>query len=179
MIIYLENQAITNTKELLLSPLWFNPKISKNKLFLPKWFSNGITLVGDILNNQGEILSQVQLKQKFKFQINFLEYHHVKLNIKDFLKCYETVTGSFDQPPQPSVPMHIAFFINNKNGTKGIYQNISGKLKPLHMEFQTKWHNELDVNLENALWQFFLNCVLKLQMIHIINGSNTKYCIVP
>ena len=87
----------------------FNPKISRNKLFLPKWFSNGITLVGDILNNQGEILSQVQLEQKFAFQINFLEYYSVKIIIKAFLKCYETVTGSFDQPPQPSVPMHIAF----------------------------------------------------------------------
>ena len=101
-----------------------------------------------MLNNQGEIRSQVHLEQKFVFQINFLEYYRVKLNIKVFLKCYETVTGSFDQPPQPSVPMHI-----------GIYQNISGKLKPLHMEFQTKWHDELDVNLDNALWQFFLNCV--------------------
>ena len=88
------------------------------------------------------------------------------------------MTGSFNQPPQPSIPMQIAFFINNKNGTKDLYQNISGKLKPLHMEFQTKWHNELNVNLENALWQLFLNCVLKLQMIHIINGFNTEYYIV-
>ena len=71
------------------------------------------------------------------------------------------MTGSFDQPPQPSVPMHIAFFINNKNGTKGIYQNISSKLKSLHLEFQTKWHNELDVNLDNALWQFFFKLCFK------------------
>ena len=61
LIIFSENQSITNTRERLLSSLWFNPKISKNKLFLPKWFSNGITLVGDILNNQGETVSQVQL----------------------------------------------------------------------------------------------------------------------
>ena len=34
LITFLENESITNTRELLLSPLWFNPKISKNKLFL-------------------------------------------------------------------------------------------------------------------------------------------------
>ena len=59
------------------------------------------------------------------------------------------------QPPQPYIPKHIAFFFKNKNGPKGLYGKL--KVKKLKMEFQIKWHDELNLNLDYTSWQYIFN----------------------
>ena len=132
----LEIKKLHHKNELLTSPLWFNPQISKNVLFISKWFNNGIKFVCDIVDDHGTVISQQQLEQKFSVNVNFLDYYRVKLSVGDFLRHNSNLKGSFKLPAQPFIPNHIAFFFNNKNA-KDIYEQI--KFKPnTQMEFQTK-----------------------------------------
>ena len=36
----------------LSSPIWYNPKVSKMKLYLPQWFNKGIIFVSDLTPNE-------------------------------------------------------------------------------------------------------------------------------
>ena len=70
-----ENIDIKNNNDILSSPIWFYPLVSKNILYIPKWFQRGILTIGDIVNEQGHVLDQKEIEKKFNLsQINFLDY---------------------------------------------------------------------------------------------------------
>ena len=92
-------------------------------MFFPKWFNSGITFVSDILDDQGVILEQHQIEQKFRLNINFLEYYRIKYGVELFLRNHSNLSGALDLLNQPFIPAHIAFVFNNKKGTKGYMKN--------------------------------------------------------
>ena len=83
-----ENIDIRNNNDILSSPIWYNPLVSKNILYIPKWFQRGILTIGDIVNEQGHVLDQKEIEKKFNLsQINFL-LHRVKICVNIFLGKY-------------------------------------------------------------------------------------------
>ena len=56
-------------EDIMTNPiLWLNPKISELELFLPKWYRQGIIVVGDVLDSNGDFISLSDLKDKFSIQ---------------------------------------------------------------------------------------------------------------
>ena len=50
-------QIPQNVTEVLSSPIWYNKQISKEVLFLTKWHKSGIDVVGDILKQNGSVMT--------------------------------------------------------------------------------------------------------------------------
>ena len=76
-----------NSNDILASPLWYNPKISKMELNLPNWSKHGITYVGDLIDSNGIFINQKDLEQKYTLlKTNFLEYLQVKMCVEFILK---------------------------------------------------------------------------------------------
>ena len=45
-----EHDFIKTSSDILSTPIWYNPKISRLTLYLPRWFKGGIKYVGDIVD---------------------------------------------------------------------------------------------------------------------------------
>ena len=89
------SRPIKSNIELTSSVLWYNPDISDTPLFYPSWFRNGITFVRDVLNNEGQIMSEAEIENLYGFKFtNFLEYHRLKILLTRFLKKLKITTGN-------------------------------------------------------------------------------------
>ena len=92
-----DNTPMNNSNDILASPLWYNPKISKMELSLPNWSKHGITYVGDLLDSNG--ISQKDLEQKYTLlKTNFVEYLRVKMCVELYLKNIVKILPYFYQP---------------------------------------------------------------------------------
>ena len=54
----------TNYEELYTNPLWYNPLMSNDNFFMPNLYKKGITMIGDLLDNDGNIISKQNLVHK-------------------------------------------------------------------------------------------------------------------
>ena len=54
--------------------IWYNTQLSGEALFFPKWYNKGISLIGDIVESTGDIMTLQKIEKTFGFKINFLEY---------------------------------------------------------------------------------------------------------
>ena len=59
------SRPVKSNIDFIYSVLWYNPDISDTPLFYPTWFRNGITFVGDILNNEGQITSKAEIENLY------------------------------------------------------------------------------------------------------------------
>ena len=83
-------------------------------------------------------------------EINFLEYFRIRHSVNMFLKKYKK-GNDFSTQPQPCILQTVRFLLLNRNGTKGIYNKLQ-KI-PSQMDFQKKWHQDLDLELSRLSWQ--------------------------
>ena len=113
------SRPVKSNIDFISSVLWYNPDISNTPLFYPTWFRNGITFVGDILNNEGQIMSKAEIENLYGFKItNFFEYHRLKILLTRFLNKLKITAGKFERP---CIPHHISIIIHSKNVTKTFY----------------------------------------------------------
>ena len=80
--------------------LWYNTNL--NFEYRKDWERMGYRLVGDILNNEGQLLSLEEMRNR-NFKINFLDYFKIKKRIN---KIHDTMEK---QPPiyGPYIPRII------------------------------------------------------------------------
>ena len=108
--------------------------VSKNILYIPKWFQRGILTIGDIVNEQGHVSDQKEIEKKFNLsQINFLGYHRVKICINIFLGRYRK--GDSFNFIQPYIPHHISFLLSNIKGAKGFYEKLNENVIDMAFNF--------------------------------------------
>ena len=140
-----------DNNDIMTSPLWYNALISKNPLYIPTWYNKGVVTVGDIIDITGCVLELKDLERKFNIsKINFLEYYRVRQSINTFLKVYKN-GNTFSPQPQPYIIRTVHFLVLNKHGTRGIYNKLN-KIST-EMDFQRKWLQELDLDLNRYFWQ--------------------------
>ena len=154
-----DNTPISNSSDILASPLWYNPKISKMELNLPNWSKHGISYVGDLLHSNGNFISQKDLEQKYTLlKTNFLEYLRVKICVELYLKRYR------EEGPllfyQPCLPKQIASLFGHSQGSKHFYKLLNKTCAD--MSFKTAWNNELNINIDEDTWQKAFKICFKL-----------------
>jgi len=59
--------------------------IDGKPFFIQEWFSKGIILISDLLDEQGQLLSYQAFKAKYQCKTNFLNYYQVRSTIPDSL----------------------------------------------------------------------------------------------
>ena len=80
-------QTFQTEIDVLISPLWYNKKISLTPMYLPKLLEKGITTVSDVVKSDGAVLKMDGLKQIYSIHhLNPLHYLTFQQNIKSLLK---------------------------------------------------------------------------------------------
>ena len=85
------SQQVSNNLDILNSCLWYNPQISKEEMYFSSWFRKGIFLIGDIVNEHGQILPIEALKKKYNFNPNVLDFHRINFLVQKFIKIFKTL----------------------------------------------------------------------------------------
>ena len=139
---------IKDYSELYRLPIWNNPLISTYPLFLPELYRKGINLVGDLLNDNGEIITKEDLLLKTGLTtINQLNYLRLKTCIKSLLK---------DTQFQPCViykplsPLLLSITTKNKKGSKDFYNILEDKQE---INTYNKWEDKLNRQISTDTWR--------------------------
>jgi len=171
-----------SNKSWLSMPIWYNDKLSKEILYLPKWFKKGIFWIGDVIGNNGQVLSKEDISNKYNLmEINFLEYLRVRTSVNLYVKKVKFNNDySFEQPIMPT---NLKVLLKSKKGSKDIYK-IFNKQK-LNGTYKLKWERDLELSFSESDWKaIFKVCFktvqdnalvwLQYKVIHRILGTN-KY----
>ena len=135
--------------------MWYNPDISNTILFYPIWFKNSITFVGDVTNNEGQIMRSDEIESKYGFKLNFLEYYRLKILLTKLLNKLKIVTGKF---VQPCIPHNLAPIIHSKNVTKTFYNILNDAT--IDLKFKHKWIKDLELNIQEKTWEFVFHIIM-------------------
>ena len=93
---------------------------SKELLYLPKWHKNGIHVVGDVLDKDGEIFTKDHLQKLFNIDLLDFDYYRVKSLIQKFKNKVK-----FEKPiyfHRPYIPAHVKILFNQVKGSRVFYQ---------------------------------------------------------
>ena len=158
-----ENIPIRSNTEILSTLLWYSPKISKAILNLPNWSKQGIIVVGDLLDNRGNIISQTKLEDKYThLKMNFLEYLRIKSCVESYVKKYKKDGLFYFQ--QPCLPTHLLPIFSRNSGSKHYYNILN---KPvINMNCKIAWNTELNLNIDEITWQQIFRICSKLPQHH-------------
>jgi len=173
---------IRNRNQLLATPLWHNPLVAEYSLFYPKWFQNGIYFISDIVNpNDGQLLSLDQLKIKFGFNVNMLEYFRIKILYGKLIQNHQNFSLVVGANIFPLIPSHIEIFYKSRKGSRDMYNVLNTQI--IGHKSRTKWSDELGVDITPQMWsKIYLLCLkkcndqalswLQYRILHNIIGTN-------
>ena len=69
-----------------ICPLWYNPNISKETLFLPQYYRAGIIYPVDLCNSEGNMLTLEEVRKNFPVNLHFLDYYRLQSGIEKLKK---------------------------------------------------------------------------------------------
>ena len=134
-----QKQRIITNSDILHSCLWYNSKIYKGDVFLPKWFNKGIYLIVDILSSDGKMIKNAEIELKYNFKINFLNYFTVRSGLNDFLKQYWHKDSTTCNYTRPSIPTHMKPLIRSHSSCKHFYNILKNVDNNVEKKSETKW----------------------------------------
>ena len=146
-----KSQKIESYSELARNCIWYNSNISKNTLFFADWYKKGIYTVSDIIDTTGEMLSLKDLKEKYNFKPNILNYYTIKAKIELYMSKYK-----FQERytiPKPIIPRHLDVVFKSRKGCKTFYdayrdnetQNLTPKSESLWANIVRYQNQEISI----------------------------------
>ena len=137
--------------------IWYNPKISREPLYLSNWFNAGVSLLGDVLNDKGKIESFGTLQKRYRINCNILEYYRIKLSVQNFVKRL-SFEESFNYS-RPSFPFHLWILFKLGKEVKDVYHIFLSNpgCRPVA---QIKWQSLVDMNISN-FWSLIYKICFK------------------
>ena len=130
----------TNLNNVCNIPLWYN-----SSLRLPlkhKWYTNGVSIVGDILTEDCKIMNLEQFQQKFNIKTNFLEYGGYALTIKLFLDNLELPNFNLTKPANSLLNKILN---RDSSGVSNIYKALHTKNSNIAQNICTKWYEKTGI----------------------------------
>ena len=104
--------VVKTNQDIFTSCIWYNSKLATNKTFFPDWYKKVIYILGDILNENGRVMTLEEMNQKYHININFLNYFTIRRLVSNYSKkSQKTNDFSFTRP---YIPFHIQLFIHSK-----------------------------------------------------------------
>ena len=139
----------TKYSELYTMPIWHNPYISTYPMFFPELYNNGINLIGDLLTDNGEIISKEELLHKTHLNsINPLHYLQLKSAVKSTLKKINFRPYTLQKP---IAPFTYRIITKSRKGSKDFY-----KILQSNQEIKThpKWENIVNKEFSIQEWTY-------------------------
>ena len=110
---------IKTNYDIMCSSIWLNKSIGTEKIYFSDWFSNGVHVVGDIVNSDGSIIPIEEIKLQYGFSPNFLNYITVRSLVKKFIDT--NGNGTIFKLTRPYVPICLRPLLK-PCGSRTIYQ---------------------------------------------------------
>lgn len=158
--LFSETVLPVNWYEVLRLPIWYNKniKVGGAAVFYPNWKDNGILLINDLLDNNGNLVSLEIFQRKFRVHTNFLEFEGLISSVRNYLySCrFEHFSKRENDPIRPLISCYI---LKNKKGCRDMYDQFV--LKHVSPTSSVKWQNELDL-YPNFEWKNVLGLVFKI-----------------
>lgn len=142
---FLEQTKPANWNELLSIPLWYNQhiKVGGSAVFYRSWRNNGVLLINDLLDSNGEILTFNEFQRKFNLRTNFLQFEGFIRSIKDYIFSFRFAHFLYRQN-DPLRPYSALCILKYKKGCRYIYDKfITTSILPSSVR---KWQSELDLS---------------------------------
>ena len=114
------NLRIDNNIDLLTVPLWYNPLISAQPLYLPDWYQKGVIMVADVVSYK-KVISYEELCQKFSTQFSYRNYLAVKCKINILLTKFGHAFENIILE-RPFVAFNLKYILKRKKGVGTIYR---------------------------------------------------------
>ena len=158
LLILMEQQTYQGIEALLSTPLWYNSKMIPDKI--TTWVTKGITTLGDIVDENGEIQSMAYIQTKWNVKNDFLLHlrlKKIKVLISHRNKSYVCIS------PQLSHILHL-IEIGNK-GNRNIYFNILRKDPYCMNTIKEKWSENLNDEIDSRTLQISFknaNCGIRI-----------------
>ena len=137
-----------NYNELYTLPLKYNPLISETPLIIPDLYNRGIKMIGDMLTNDGSIITKEDLLYKTGLNtINPLYYLRLRLSIKSFLSNYTFLPHPIQRP---TIPLYINTIQKSCKGSTDFYPILQGNKETIKHD---KWETMLNIYIPNPVWK--------------------------
>ena len=168
---------ITDATEVLQNCIWYNSKISDKPLYFPDWFNHGIYLIHDVIGPDCKVLGYNQLKAKYKFNLNIINYYTVRSKVTTFLLDTKVkYSGIF---ATPTYPFHLKPIIQCQQGCRKFYEtmkNIDIKEKPL---CELIWDQTIKkiIPILKIIGQLSTKSALIVYKTMISHGFNIEFCL--
>ena len=72
---YVQHLKLKTRQDILSSCIWYNRQIGTEKIYFVDWFKHGVRIIWDIVNSECKIRTLEQIKTKYKFSVNILNYY--------------------------------------------------------------------------------------------------------
>ena len=141
LLLLLNQQIFHGTEAVLATPIWYNSNILPGKI--NAWIEKGITTIGDILGEDGELRSMDDIISTWNVKCDFLLHMRLNNKIKNFIK-QKTSKDSCIFPQLSHVLYNIE--ISNK-GNKNTYINIMSKDHFSVSNLKDKWSERLNEDI--------------------------------
>lgn len=151
--VYSKLQTIT-VDNISCQPLWKNSYIQVNNrcVFYKSWYDKGISVVNDLLEDDGTFLTLNSFIQKYDLYINFIQYYGIREAIK---KGYD-IRGAIKKMEQPLRLDTISLISKYRKGCSHIYSSFLSKHKTECKSYK-KWNMYL--NIDEKSWQIYCSIV--------------------
>ena len=119
-------QKVESSEEFLKEPLWYNPKfkMGNRSIIIKNMFEAGITVVNDLIKEDGTVLSYNEFVNKYDIDINFLEYNGLVLTVMQYRRR-NNIPVIVENISMPIMPVIIEVITRDKKGCRTIYQYLS------------------------------------------------------
>ena len=154
--------------------------MGKKTLCYYHWVKNGVDFVGDLLDDNGNILTLDDFKLKYKVNTNFLEFGGLIAAIKKYFP--NLFDSSDDVLIRPFKPFNFDVILKDTNGSRRI-DNILVSSKKVTRKYVIKWENKVGDIYNSKKWSVIFNmpfnCTIntklrwfQFRLIHRILGTN-------
>ena len=120
---YVQHLTFKTPEDILTSSIWYNTKFGTEKIFFFDWYKNGIHIIGDIVDFEGKLMTFEQIRAKYKFPLNILNYYTVKKIAQKFVTKTELNLAKYFR--RPYIPFHINALIGHHTGSKSIFYCVN------------------------------------------------------
>ena len=123
--------------------------VSKTQLFLPKhWNNKGIISIADMIYENGNYISQNNLKMVYHVRTNFLEYHRVFTCARIYLNKQN---HACKERKKPTIPNQIKIICKSKKGSKDFYAILFNQNTKDDTTYYSFWEEALGFTIDKDM----------------------------
>ena len=143
-------QPIKTNEDICNSSIWFNKQLSARYNFHLNWSRKGINFISDIIDDNGNVLSHENLRERYQINVNFLHYYSIQRIVKAFIEKHKN--ENYFATVKPCIPCHLKTLVKTIRNKRAIYEALCCASQKMPV-CESKWNAKLSTELTAKNWQ--------------------------